>query len=523
MYKILVVDDEPLICDGLRSLLERVDDERVSFVETSIHPVRALEMMYENCYDIVFTDIRMPEIDGLELMRRVQNRLGDTKFVVLSGYDDFKYVKEAFKLGVQDYLLKPAEYEEVKNVLRKTLDTLQKEKYNLYDGNNLTHNYSKLVAENLLNRYVFGCEDDAGKMLAEIIKNPPLSMTKKYFSAASFYFVPVSNEPGRQSFEKEHVIYEGKLAKTAFFNDDINIFYFTGINNELAFMVNCDDEEKCLQWANKLLFNFIKKYGNKGWCGLSSFSEDILDIRRMYKEASETLENRIFLKESGVIEYKPAKHSYSKCLNDEFAKYKEHIASLNINDALNLLDAVFSDQNAHNYGLRQYKKFYQNVLNAISDIYYNNSDDQGLLQDYKDFSTFVFLGDIRMYLKSHTINAINFLKDKNKERSAVEKVKKYVEQNISKDIDMAFAANLVNMSYTYFSSLFKKETGMTFSQYVTKVKMEKAMELLNECSYKINEIASVVGYDNPKHFSRAFKSYFGITPTEFRDSIGITA
>ena len=523
MYKILVVDDEPLICDGLKPLLERVDDERVGLVETSIHPSRALEMMSEHCYDIVFTDIRMPDMDGLELMKKMQCAMNDAKFVVLSGHDDFKYVKEAFKLGVQDYLLKPAEYEEVKNVLKKTLDVLQKEKYNFYDGRSLTQNYSKVVAENLLNRYVFGCEDDAGNMLGDVIKNAPIGMTMKFFSVASFYFVPASNIPDSQTFSKEHVIYEAKLARSSFFNNAINIFYFTGINNELAFLVNCDEQQKCLQWANKMILNYAKKHGIKGWCGLSTFSDNILDVRRMYKEAAESLENRIFIKQSAVIEYKNIKHSNFKCFNDELTKYKECISSLKTNEALSLIDAVFAEENAHKYSVKQYKKFYHSILNAISDTYYNDINEEPLLQEYKDFSTFVFLTDIKTYLKSHTINAVNFVKDKSKEKTAVEKVKKYIEQNLSKDVDMAFAANLVDMSYTYFSSLFKKETGMTFSQYVTKVKMEKAMELLNEYSYKINEIASVVGYDNPKHFSRAFKSYFGITPSEFRETIGITA
>ena len=102
--------------------------------------------------------------------------------------------------------------------------------------------------------------------------------------------------------------------------------------------------------------------------------------------------------------------------------------------------------------------------------------------------------------------------------SQIEVAQQFIIDNFSKDISMADVADNINMSYSYFSKLFKEETGMTFSKYLTKIRMEKAKDLLQNPTYRVNEIACMVGYDNLYHFSRAFKSYYGMSPNQFRKS-----
>jgi two-component system, response regulator YesN len=100
--------------------------------------------------------------------------------------------------------------------------------------------------------------------------------------------------------------------------------------------------------------------------------------------------------------------------------------------------------------------------------------------------------------------------------SVIKQAKAYIAENFRKDINMALVANLVSLNYSYFSTLFKEKTGLNFVEYVTKIRMEEAKKLLTDPALKIYDITTMVGYDHPKHFTRVFKSTFGISPKEFR-------
>jgi YesN/AraC family two-component response regulator len=152
IYNILIVDDEELICKGLKSMIERSGLDEVGQVSYTTEPAKVQNMLEELNTNIIITDVRMPEVSGLDLIKNISRSNLNIKFIVLSGYDDFKYVKEAFKLGAFDYLLKPGSLLELKAIMEKVINTIKEEERNKLNQQNNTHKYMEAVLENRFNK-----------------------------------------------------------------------------------------------------------------------------------------------------------------------------------------------------------------------------------------------------------------------------------------------------------------------------------------------------------------------------------
>jgi two-component system response regulator YesN len=211
------------------------------------------------------------------------------------------------------------------------------------------------------------------------------------------------------------------------------------------------------------------------------------------------------------ISQKNDKYNFSSELN----KIKEFILNYDTVQISNLIEILFSKEKIKEISINQINKLYRKIINIINDIA-ATKEVSFQNENYKEFNSFNSLSDLKIYLKTHIFEFINLLKKRNETNSISDIIKKYVQENYYKDIDMAVASNIVSLSYSHFSKIFKDETGMNFSDYLLKVRMEKALELLSDPTNKINDVSKSVGYNNPKHFTRAFKKYFGFLPSEYR-------
>lgn len=520
MYKILVVDDEKLICKAIKSMLERLENPLIAEVLTANSAREAEAVMLNSRPDIVITDICMPLVSGLDLIKSTMRSNTDVKFIVLSGYDEFQYAKEAIKLGVVDYLLKPATIDELKEVLNKTIELIKKhqvaERSEIKD-----QKYEQAVVENNLNK-VFANQQVHEERIREILEELKTSFPYNHFSIAIYRFDGNSGkgDGGHQQNEfAEHLI--KKMNEVITGKTGVRVFYFYDFNNNLVMLFNIDDTGK-YSWLMELMYEgyeaYREKTGTASFLSTGGIAQGVASLPELYRNAVSALSYRIVLENSRIIEYEKIKaRSREFVLTDiQLSQFSENLRGGRLDKTSDFIDSTFNKDAVGNKSIKSVEGVYRSILAAISRSFHRFDFSQSRA-DYTDFYTFNTLSDLRIYLKDLIFKLTKSEKENESEKSVVDVAKKYIQENYYKDIDMTIVANMVSMSYTYFSKIFKEQTGMNFIDYLMKVRMETAERLLSDPTNKINEISSKVGYDNPKHFTRAFRNYFGISPKEYRD------
>lgn len=517
MYSILIVDDEELICKGLKSMIERNCRKYIDSISYTTMPLGIVGFINEFNPDIIITDIRMPDMSGLELIRLVNETYPHIKFIALSGYDDFKYVKEAFNLGVVDYLLKPASVEELNAVIEKVASELEDEKRRDIAQKNDNLKLKHAVIENTLNKLF------AGINIEEESLHKFYNEAQSYFPYSQFLIsIIYRGNSAEKSGDNAWIAgYNEKYSEVFSQIKGVCSFNLLTLNNDLILIINMD-------WADKYklvveqLEHFLKdqrdRLGFELFASLSSLGTGIQNIQKCYKQAREAIAYRILLESGKIILYNDISVFKKEAVFEkQLLKIRDGIVNANKVGISSIIDELFSNAYLKNCTIESIHKMFANVIRVLEDAAAANGISPIPGHD-EDFGLFNSLSDVRIHVKTVIFDVITKLAEGRKSKSAVDMVKEYVHQNLHRDIDLAVAANLASVSYAHFSKLFKDETGMNFSDYLTKARMEKALELLGSPVNKVQDISVKVGYSNPKHFTRAFKNYFGFSPTEYRNA-----
>jgi two-component system, response regulator YesN len=517
MYRILVVDDEKLICLGIKSLIERIALPDISDILVSFDGLEAMSLIQRERPDIVITDIRMPGLSGLELIASVKRYDNSTRFIILSGYDDFPYAKEAIKLGVEDYLLKPVSIGEMKTALesaflaldaedRRALVTCrdtETERYNPIEGN--------------LNKVIFN-EQLSRPVVEEVLDGIRSSFPCRLFLLG---LVDFSSSLRQQDCTKvlrtlglefQSVVSDKEILIHAYFDYNQNVIVLFNFNDENRY-------ERCREALARSVRTLEKEMQLACAVSLGEIGRGLEEIPALYRQARKTLAGRLIREESrDVLEYRSSKSRQEdyKTLDPALKEFATRLPLLDESEVHRFIDHWFSIDSFGSHSIEAGRRLYGGVLSELGKLTAITEDD-ALGNFYKDLSSFKRLHDVRTYLHDVARKSFESLKDERKAMTVIDIVTRYLRENYQKDIDMSFAANLVSMSYTYFSRLFKSKTGMNFSEYLTKIRMEEAKHLLDNPITKVNDVSTSVGYANPKHFTRTFKSYFGITPKEYKN------
>lgn len=516
LFNILLVDDEELICMGLKSMIERSNLDEVGEVHYASDPTKVLSMIDVLKPHIIITDINMPDITGLNLIRSISEKYSNCKFIVLSGYDDFKYVKEAFKLGVSDYLLKPGSIDELKSVLLKVIGTIKEEERVNQRLKNNTNKYLEAILENRLNK-VFSSNNYDELDLEGIFSELKISFPYKNYNVGILSLCGDHGEA--KNIENVKGLLE-MIGDEITNRNDLTVYYFHDFSNKLVLIFNYNDTVtvgKLRQYLQVLINSLKECTGGDYFAAISNSETDVRGLINCYLKASELIDYKLVSDLNQVMDAFSIRsdEEAGKNLYLQLESLKDHIKNQNTIAISEIIDSLFTRENAQKISIKDLKKLYKKTMSIFEDAA-SDSYLFRLSKEFKELSSFVRLSDLRIYLKTIAFNLISSQKAQSTEKSVSGIVKKYVQQNYYKDIDMSVVANLVSLSYSHFSKIFKDETGMNFSEYLQKVRMEKALESLSNHSSKIHDVAQSVGFSNPKHFTRAFKNYFGFSPSEYR-------
>ncbi len=533
----LIIDDEEIIRRGLEAIIKR-SEVKCSKIYTAADGWEGLELIIKYQPDIVITDIKMPHLDGLELIARVQKiSLKRPVFIIISGYDDFNYAKQAIKYGVKEYLLKPIDKEEMiqllHNISLELDDNIQRHEAEL------VKNMQSKVGMELLKEKYFN-QLIQGDIYDEKTFRKQLSSLGVVFNSNLFRILVI--EYCIQNQESPKVLDEmDRFALKDAVDDGISVitkefwsFYDTSLRLVIL-LCNADNFlienhiKKIYEQINKYLSVYIKV---DTFLGVGNGVTGLDSIQHSYEEALNMALYKV-IRQPGEILFSKGMDDINENPNyhNNFTRLASEVELCMKNNVAKLLDEFFHQMQFDQGSISKLSTFYNEFNQYMYDYFTEKGIDFTVVfepgtDDFRELDSFWDLEQIKEYLNGYLLkicNIISAYRATSPDRKIIEQVIRYIRDNYDKDINLNIVANLFHKNNSYLSVLFKKETGQNFIDYLTMIRIEKAKELLAQNRLKIVDVSNKVGYPNAKHFCMVFKKVVGLSPTQYREGCFNTA
>lgn len=543
MVKVYLVEDEIIIRQSIKNSIDW-EKEGYEFVGDASDGELALPVILKEKPDILITDIRMPFMDGLELSRMVKAELPDIKIVILSGYDDFEYAKQAIKIGVAEYLLKPVSSAVLLEHLSEIAEKVRDEREDLA----LKKVYYQEMQENEeFIKMKFLGELISGKMsLADALekgKRFHMNLGGPFYRIILFKFIQEDRVKAGQSEDLARA-----YAAVGNYVDGLkDAFRFQRGVEGWAFLLTSVEEDMEAQTERFIegLKEVIAPFEALTWFGgIGSEAARLRELRYSFREADKAFAGRFVQEPNQIISveqlnYEQLDNEFDANIFGEINQFDQIItrflSSGSREEVESFVGALFteiSEDHFRSLMIRQYiiMDIYATVLTFCKKLRKDAGVDgeaAGQMESLREneeilkraVSTAESVDDIKAYigtLLDHAIELRNTVSGR-RYSDIIQTAKKRIEQDyMSEDISLNSVAAEVCMSPSYFSSVFSKEMGKTFIEYLTEVRMEKAKQYLACSSMKTSEISYEVGYKDPHYFSYIFKKTQGCTPKEYR-------
>lgn len=534
--KMVVAEDEQAFREGIISSINwRLYD--IEIVGEAEHGRQALDMMLESRAELLLTDIRMPHMNGLDLIRAAQDAGIDFHSILLTGYNEFDYAKEAIKLGVSDYLLKPCMPHDI---LRVVIDVKKKIDAAEYEGRMLTER------DRTWNRSIQLLKNG---ILSQWIQQPlmPLEERTVAMREVNLSLQPEPIVVGRIEMDTEE---SGKrdmnnrdleLMRYAILNitDETLRPYYNGKlevfrhGDELLWMANANsngdwemDSDEPLQRLKQNLESYLHLSVSLSF---SSAQPSVNDAKTAYEEACKAMEARFYQGKGGIFLFSKLniKHDgKTSIMDDPYLERveKELLAHLQVSQYGGAVDAIEA-------GIAYLKK--QTVYSRAEIIWRvsgiimelqrlareripgtieRQNDPVNWIEGIPKMET---LDDCTVILQKIVQNIVQSSPEQKQLHRTVQATLELIRAKYDTNLTLELAAKETFVSNSYLSSLFKQELGVNFLDYLHQYRIERAKELLRE-HYKIYAVAKLVGYGEERHFSATFKKWTGMTPSQYQ-------
>lgn len=529
--KVFLVEDEVVIRNGIKNSIEW-EKEGYEFSGEASDGELAYPMILKEHPDILITDIRMPFMDGLELSRMVKKELPDIRILILSGYDEFEYAKEAIRLGVTEYLLKPISSARLLESLAKVREMICQER----EEKELLLRYSEEMRENT--------EHEKMKFFGQLISEE-IPMGEALETAAGFgmnlsagtYEIILFKilQTSRSRKETSGEIYEAveeMISSIPYVNS-----FQRGVDG-WAFLLTAENEDQMQEKETrfverlKILMEACEGVEYFGGIGIPVFR--LRELPRSFRESDRAFSGRFTHAPNQILSVSAihAAHEPDDFRVEKFGEIERTRESVEkfLNNGTqeeidSFVDAYIEEMSAETFKsslMRQYTimDVYIVVMSFCEKMHLSDGHLKGSVEELKNaIQRIRELYEIRGYMKELLSRAIEIRDTVSGRRYSdiIEQAKERIEKTyMSEEISLNLIATSVGMSPSYFSSVFSREVGQTFVEFLTGIRMEKAKELLMCSSMKTSEIGYEVGYKDPHYFSYIFKKTQGISPKEYR-------
>ena len=534
--KVFLVEDEMVIRRGIKNSIDWEKEGYIFCGEASDGEL-AYPMIIKEKPDILITDIRMPFMDGLELCKLVKKELPNIKILILSGYDEFDYAIEAIRLGVTEYLLKPISSGKLLEALNGVSESIRREK----EDKDLVRKYMEEMRENT--------EHEKQKFFEQMIAGnlsmaDALETGKKYemnLSAGMYNLLLFRFTLGEENRKSGELLGEAEYAIEKLTERLEYVFEFQRGVEGWAFLLMADNEEQMSERVKELskdLEEIMKNYSTIAYFGgIGQPVARLRELEESFREAERALAARFTMELNRIISVEDIRMAQNVDTLDDIEitsfgeiektrtmleKFLNNGAEDEIDEFVDVYINELSEENLKSVLMRQYiimdayivmmsfcEKFegIEGEMQAQSEELKNSMKTIQTLEEIKNY--------IRMLLKK--IIGVRDTISGRRYSDIIEIAKDQIRKTyMSDEISLNTIAAEVGMSPSYFSSIFSKEMGKTFVEYLTEIRMDRAKELLMCSSMKTSEIGYEVGYKDPHYFSYIFKKTQNCTPKEFR-------
>ncbi|MGG4460796.1 response regulator [Brevibacillus porteri] len=510
MISLLIVDDEKIIRRGLQSIIERQFPKLFNY-RFAENGQEALELLRQEPADIMFTDIRMPIMDGIELLEQLQDHPVKPEVVLLSGYNDFEYAQKGIRCAAKDYLIKPVVREELFAVLERLMRDIRMRE----ERANKAGEDASLFAAELVTMHL--TQKDVGDAIKQNkLKQAGLS----WLNAGYTLGLLTRRGGGSQASSTDAASFRNQIAEL--------------LQGHMDWMLTRDGKGGTIMIARDpvLFYQLAQRwrlsvYEPQLRISISDSVQGIEQIRWAYNQAKQTLKYGILLPELDVLDYTIiSERNERHVVPVELIQRILNLFGMGRGDEIKqLLDQILDVRIISSCEIGYLERISQLLNEELFDKLFR-------IYGYKVLfllSTYAHVGHIGNFDRfedyyiaiEQLLDSLDrFIQDRREqaptEQNTMQKVLTYLQTHYAEDLNMAVVSNHFSLNYSYFSHAFQEYSGESFSNYVRRLRLNKAKELLVHSDLKVYEISDQVGFDNVKHFTRIFKDTEGITALEFR-------
>lgn len=531
---ILIVDDEPMIREWFRMTVDKLGDG-YRIAGEAANGREALEFVRLSRVDLVVTDVKMPGMDGIELLKRLREEDPGVRTVIFSSYNEFQFAAEALKFGACDYILKAeVTLEGLREILMKIKRDMELESSRSVEIDSLRHlvKMNEITLRSAYFKELLQGSPAAIQSFAEQMRLHRIKLSTKHLTVMALGII---RNPER---EEELKIKEESLRQLAVVNiinetldneagngcavPDGGDVYFLLLNIESNGMKS--QREILLLAANRIAGNLQRYIGAECAIGISTAYSQLIFLPEQATEAREALRHNLFYGDRSIVFPKSLREAEPPAVPDlgdfnrslelgrtaDARKEYERIMDGLAKDkqlAANKVRALVQEMLYASLGKARLSGVPAEMLDTVYDELAGAIQRQGTVHQLRAWSAEI-LGRI--------LEGID--KSRRRYGEAVQAACDYIQAHCQEEIKLQQMADQVHLSRNYFSELFKKETGLNFNDYLMQARMEKAKEALKLAPVKITDLAGQLGYANASYFIKLFKSYTGLSPHEYREA-----
>lgn len=539
MYKVLIIDDESIIRKGIKNIInwKQLDCEVCADASDGIE---GIELIKKHLPEIIITDIRMPGLDGLSMIKQVKGIVPYSKIIILTGYRDFDYVQEAIKCGAFDFLLKPSKIEELTAVLTRAVNDINDQKIRHMEIDRFKQLFEQsipILREKLLYDIIYGLNTNEFEILEK--------MRLFSINIQNFVLVVMENDYDEKSNSSQYDkhLYQFGIVNSfeEIFAEKYEVLSIMLNSSRVGFIIQKPDRKELdiVEVSEKC--GYLQEVINNGFgftvtIAVSSGGVSPLELPEKLKECLGSLEYKSYMGNNSIIQYSDLNSFFryeDYSILDKYQKQLlESIKSGNEGLVRVATQNIARYVTANKININYMKNFYYTTLSSINNIRISVSaiEVDKKHEEGKDIASL-----LKLIEKSESADELNSLLEDVAVRIAekvnnfnnksikliLRKAIDYIQEHYNEQVTLNEVAENIYVSTFYISRMFKKELGKSFVDYLNDVRIEKSKELLKDVKYKTYEVAEIVGISDPHYFSKLFKKYSGMTPSEYRETLAL--
>ena len=529
LYNLLLVDDET---DILEAMKRKIDWEALGFcmAGTAENGQEAMELAEQMHIDVVLTDVKMPFMDGLTLCRKLKENYRNMKVVIYSGFDDFEFAREAIHLEAEEYLLKPISAKDLTEVFRKIKSSLDQEISERRNMDRLNEYYQKSLPsmqEQLLISILEG--RTTGERARTLLRTYDLNLDSNCFAAAV-----LRGSAGSRGEDQLQLLNLSLMDLARDYLSDKLRCHCVHYLDQIAVLFLLDEPGSLVDVLYHLE-QICKMSGRildiRTTAAVGQVVDDFQRISTSFQEAGNAMEYRTIIgSDSHVIYINDIEPRPQASVELPEYNYQEILRAVRLSDREAASDAIHQFINTLKCRAVTPGQYQLACVELLTEFIKVGRAYQLDARDifgtervpWQEIDQFSSLDELERWLLSICTNLRRTLRHERKDSTTrlTERAKEYIEAHYSdSDLSAESLCRYLNVSAAYFSTVFKREVGLGFAAYLTKIRLEHAVQLLRSTEDKTYVIAEAVGYTEPNYFSYVFKKEYGISPSKYRANL----